>query len=166
MDRVSEWGQCTLINMLECFLLVSGQHSTSRIFARSLAALASMLPGSRWSGRPRAGFDPVDRQQCFVVPSWRSVHQLFEDPLEVGEARATESAGLIGFDNRLLRKRSAQNYDRHNLSNFCLRLGRHSTARCRRMLAGSELRDSNSRHRKTRNRRPTVISLPTKPPKR
>ena len=35
---------------------VSGQQSTSCIFARGLAAMASMQPGSRWSDRPPGGF--------------------------------------------------------------------------------------------------------------
>jgi hypothetical protein len=35
---------------------VSAQQSTSRIFARALAAMASMQPGSRWSDRPPGGF--------------------------------------------------------------------------------------------------------------
>ncbi|MGL4401832.1 MAG: reverse transcriptase family protein [Luteolibacter sp.] len=34
---------------------VSGQQSTSRIFARALAAMASMQPGSRWSDRRLGG---------------------------------------------------------------------------------------------------------------
>ncbi len=76
---------------------VSGQQSLPSIFARDLTVMAPIQPVLDGLTGRRAGFDPVDGQQCFKCFRGGVVHHLFEDPLEVDRVSPRTATSVSKF---------------------------------------------------------------------